>query len=130
MYEDRHDYEEAVRALLEQEMVDVEADGPEFRWTEVRIIRERRAGTRIAVIFHRDAEPGVTYGYWGYIWEKVAWEENYGPQPSKIREQPGNVATDFWFYMDLELESPKKLMEAGPPDAEGIRWIRSVLVWA
>ena len=121
-------FEEEVRNWVERYLREDEFEGPDFRWEEVRLIRgEPQLGARVAIIFHRDDEPGVRYGYWSYVWERAAWLEWAANRPNVVRE-PGLVAFEFVDYSD-EVEDPAVRAEASPPDEEGIRWIRAVLVW-
>jgi len=127
----RAEFAEEARRLTERELLRIGADGPDFRWTDVRVIPHstRSPGVRLAVIFHRDDDPGVVYGYWEFIWEHVAWEESYGPGQPGVPISPEKVAPDFVWYMDLHLGDPSAFTSASPPDEEGIRWIRAEIAW-
>ncbi len=84
-------------------------------------------GTRLVVLFHRDDEPDVTYGFWFFIWEAVTWVQVHERQPSSIRYQPERLANNFVSYMLHELDHED--VERGRPDPDGVRWMRLTIAW-
>jgi hypothetical protein len=128
-YEDPDDYVKAVRDLTEQRLLMIDAGSPDFRWREVRVIPHGPGspGTRLAVIFSRDDEPDVTYGFWFFIWEAVTWVQVHERPRSSIRYQPGRLANNFVFYMLHDLGGLRR--QPGLLGPDGIRWVRLNLVW-
>ncbi len=128
------EFEEAVREVF-VEMVRRDYEGPDLRLADVTLEREY-PWTRLVVYFRRDDAPGRLFGYWGSIWEEMAWYELHEPA-MKLRSRPGGYfASDFVFGMETDLSNadlPDGVDEASDPGEpwapEGVRWIRSRVRW-
>ena len=83
---------------------------------------------KVGLVFEQDRHPGVTFGYWTFVWESVAWVKEYR-LPLTSEDAPTGWVEEFIRTWDETYEFRDTMGEPSEVDADGVRWIRSALVW-